>query len=197
MWRNADVLDFVGWLREHNDEQSFPGRKAGFYGLDLYSLHASIEAVLAYLDKGRSGRGEARPASLQLLRTFREGGPDLRYAAAWGSARTCEDAVVQEPDRASPPGIEYLQRDGQVAADAYFARNKTPRGSERGGILSQYVSARSFVLEPARQPHDGGSGVVRRASRQRAGCASQDRRLGAQFPISATPAPPRWVSAAN
>src|SRR5574338_685719 len=46
MWRNADVLDFVGWLRDHNDEQSYPERKAGFYGLDLYSLRASIEAVL-------------------------------------------------------------------------------------------------------------------------------------------------------
>src|SRR5678816_4811098 len=51
MWRNADVLDFVGWLREHNDEQIYADRKAGFYGLDLYSLHASIEAVLAYLGK--------------------------------------------------------------------------------------------------------------------------------------------------
>src|SRR6516164_3727346 len=49
MWRNADVLDFVGWLREHNDEQTTEDRKCGFYGLDLYSLHASIEAVLAYL----------------------------------------------------------------------------------------------------------------------------------------------------
>ena len=47
MWRNADVLDFVGWLREHNDQQAFEDRKCGFYGLDLYSLHASIEAVLA------------------------------------------------------------------------------------------------------------------------------------------------------
>src|SRR5205085_2265058 len=48
MWRNADVLDFVGWLREHNE--SLPrDRRTGIYGLDLYSLHASIEAVLAYL----------------------------------------------------------------------------------------------------------------------------------------------------
>src|SRR5688572_9044064 len=39
MWRNADVLDFVGWLREHNDGISDPSRKVGFYGLDLYSLH--------------------------------------------------------------------------------------------------------------------------------------------------------------
>src|SRR6516164_6680236 len=51
MWRNADVLDFVGWLRDHNDSVR-PGRpKVGFYGLDLYSLHASMAAVIAYLDK--------------------------------------------------------------------------------------------------------------------------------------------------
>src|SRR5438270_3303873 len=42
MWRNADVLDFVGWLKAHNDSQK-PDSKAGFYGLDLYSLHSSME----------------------------------------------------------------------------------------------------------------------------------------------------------
>src|SRR5438034_8637113 len=37
MWRNADVLDFVDWLREHNEGR--PGAsRTGFYGLDLYSL---------------------------------------------------------------------------------------------------------------------------------------------------------------
>ncbi|HEU5322868.1 MAG TPA: erythromycin esterase family protein, partial [Methylomirabilota bacterium] len=35
MWRNADVLDFVGWLRGHNDAAG--AAQAGFYGLDLYS----------------------------------------------------------------------------------------------------------------------------------------------------------------
>src|SRR3989475_2256532 len=51
MWRNADVLDFVGWLRDHNDHLSAGEPRVGFYGLDLYSLHASIHAVLDYLDK--------------------------------------------------------------------------------------------------------------------------------------------------
>jgi erythromycin esterase-like protein len=51
MWRNADVLDFVGWLRAHNDQFAGYGRKVGFYGLDLYSLYNSIQAVLRYLDK--------------------------------------------------------------------------------------------------------------------------------------------------
>jgi erythromycin esterase-like protein len=40
MWRNADVLDFVGWLRAHNDALRPERTKIGFYGLDLYSLHA-------------------------------------------------------------------------------------------------------------------------------------------------------------
>src|SRR5579864_2106376 len=51
MWRNADVLDFVGWLRAHNDSLSSGKSKTGFYGLDLYSLHTSIQAVLSYLEK--------------------------------------------------------------------------------------------------------------------------------------------------
>src|SRR6266699_7179126 len=51
MWRNADVLDFIGWLREYNDELPRGKYKTGFYGLDLYSLYASIEAVLRYLAK--------------------------------------------------------------------------------------------------------------------------------------------------
>jgi erythromycin esterase-like protein len=51
MWRNADVLDFVGWLRTHNDDLPESEPKVGFYGLDLYSLHTSIEAVLKYLSK--------------------------------------------------------------------------------------------------------------------------------------------------
>ena len=50
MWRNADVLDFVGWLRTHNDGVDDAERKVGFYGMDLYSLHASMEAVLRYLE---------------------------------------------------------------------------------------------------------------------------------------------------
>src|SRR5215212_1528802 len=50
MWRNADVLDFLGWLRAHNDARPSNAPKAGFYGLDLYSLYSSIEAVLGYLD---------------------------------------------------------------------------------------------------------------------------------------------------
>src|SRR5947209_7852025 len=49
MWRNTVGVDFVDWLRTHNDAISPTGRKAGFYGLDLYSLHTLMKAVMQYL----------------------------------------------------------------------------------------------------------------------------------------------------
>jgi hypothetical protein len=49
------VLDFVGWLRAHNHGAS---AKVGFYGLDLYSLHASLELVIGYLDATDPGAAQ-------------------------------------------------------------------------------------------------------------------------------------------
>src|SRR6185369_9806102 len=51
MWRNVDVAEFVEWLRARNAKPSASRRPAGFYGLDLYSLFTSMEAVVTYLDK--------------------------------------------------------------------------------------------------------------------------------------------------
>jgi erythromycin esterase-like protein len=50
MWRNTDVDAFLRWLRAHNEPLP-PERRAGFYGLDLYNLQASMRAVIDYLDR--------------------------------------------------------------------------------------------------------------------------------------------------
>jgi erythromycin esterase-like protein len=50
MWRNEEVRAFVDWLRTHN-APLIPAERTAFHELDLYSLYASIRAVLEYLDK--------------------------------------------------------------------------------------------------------------------------------------------------
>ena len=50
MWRNTLVLEFVDWLRKHNEGLARE-QQVGFYGLDMYSLYESIAAVLEYLDQ--------------------------------------------------------------------------------------------------------------------------------------------------
>lgn len=49
MWRNHDVTSFIEWLHGENACRAHPAR-VGFYGLDLYSMHASMRAVIAYLE---------------------------------------------------------------------------------------------------------------------------------------------------
>jgi erythromycin esterase-like protein len=120
MWRNADVLDFVGWLRTHNDSLANTAEKTGFYGLDLYSLHSSIEAVLNYLEK-------LDPSSAQRARQhyacFDHFGRDTEtygYAAGMGIESPCEQEVIRELTELRRREADYLQRDGQLAADEFF-----------------------------------------------------------------------------
>lgn len=52
MWRNKTVESFVEWLHDYNKtvpREYQPGKGAGFYGMDVYSMHASAEAVVNYL----------------------------------------------------------------------------------------------------------------------------------------------------
>tara|TARA_R110000787_G_scaffold220068_1_gene328791 strand:- start:9789 stop:11771 length:1983 start_codon:yes stop_codon:yes gene_type:complete len=58
MWANHSVLKFGRWLKAHNAKISTADKQVGFYGLDLYSLFSSIEAVLRYLEKVDPGTAE-------------------------------------------------------------------------------------------------------------------------------------------
>jgi len=49
MWANDSVLAFANWLKDHNRSVNSVEDVVGFYGLDLYNMFASIEAVLDYL----------------------------------------------------------------------------------------------------------------------------------------------------
>lgn len=49
MWRNREFDKFIRWMREHNSNRPYE-RMCGFYGLDLYNLSASMQAVIDFLD---------------------------------------------------------------------------------------------------------------------------------------------------
>jgi erythromycin esterase-like protein len=120
MWRNADVLDFVGWLRNHNDTSKNSTRKVGFYGLDLYSLHASMAAVIAYLDKvdnAAAGRARRRYACFE---AYGEDGQSYGFAAGLHLGATCEKEVINQLVELRRNSSEYALRDGRLAEDDYF-----------------------------------------------------------------------------
>lgn len=95
MWRNTVVAEFVGWLRRYNDAQD-DEHKVGFYGMDLYSLSTSIEAVLAYLDRIDPLAAKRARYRYACFDHFAEDTQAYGYAAAFGLRKTCEDEVVQQ-----------------------------------------------------------------------------------------------------
>ena len=120
MWRNADVLDFVGWLREHNDARSPGALKTGFYGLDLYSLHASLEAVMQYLrvvDPEAARRAAIRYGCFD---RFGDDPQEYGYATTLGMSQSCEAEVVAQLVDLRRAAGEYARRDGRIAQDDLF-----------------------------------------------------------------------------
>jgi len=121
MWRNADVLDFVGWLRHHNDLLP-PGKiRAGFYGLDLYSLHESISAVLQYLEKVDP---EAARRARYRYSCFDHFGEDVQrygYAAEFGLTRSCENEVIEQLVELRKKAVELSERNGLPDDELFFA----------------------------------------------------------------------------
>ncbi len=126
MWRNADVLDFVGWLRTHNAAQPVEAR-AGFYGLDLYSLRTSMQAVLAYLDKVDPDAARRARTRYGCFDQFGEEMQEYGYAAAAGLHPTCEREVVSQLLDLHHRRVEYASRDGRVARDEFFFAEQNAR----------------------------------------------------------------------
>lgn len=120
MWRNADVVDFVSWLRAYNDARGPKEFQAGFYGLDLYSLFSSADAVIQYLERiDPSAAAHAR----EHYACFDYFGPDAEsYAMALqsGLAASCEDDVVAVLVNMVKRAADAVKRFGPSAADASF-----------------------------------------------------------------------------
>lgn len=119
MWRNADVLEFIGWLRAHNDTCS-ADRRVGFYGLDLYSLRASIQAVLAYLSKVDPDAAQRARRRYGCFDQYGDEPQEYGRAATFGLTPGCEREVLAELVELQRHRVAYASRDGRVAADDFF-----------------------------------------------------------------------------
>jgi erythromycin esterase-like protein/predicted phosphoribosyltransferase len=126
MWRNTDVAAFISWLRAHNDTQAAE-RRVGFYGLDLYSLRASMNAVLAYLAKVDPDAARRARARYACCDQFGEEPQTYGYATEFGLTPTCEREVVTALVELQRQRAAYTSRDGRVARDEFFYAEQNAR----------------------------------------------------------------------
>lgn len=126
MWRNTDVVDFVGWLRDYNDTRPAAGR-AGFYGLDLYSLFSSIDAVIRYLDRVDPEAARRARSRYGCFDHFEQDSQAYGYAATSGLAESCEGEVVAQLVELRQAAARHAARDGRTAEDEFFFAEQNAR----------------------------------------------------------------------
>jgi protein-L-isoaspartate(D-aspartate) O-methyltransferase len=118
MWRNAEVHDFVEWLRFWNADLRDPARQAGFYGLDLYSLFTSIAAVLRYLDEVDPDTAVLARCRYACLTPWERDPAVYGRAALTGQYRTCAEPVTRMLRDMMERRLEYAVHDGERFLDA-------------------------------------------------------------------------------
>ena len=148
MWANEEILEFAEWLRQYNvglpEEE-----RIGFYGLDVYSLWESMEAVIEYLERVDP---EAVDTARRAYECFEPYGEDVReYARATAFVPTsCEDEVVEMLSKLGNRLPEY--RDEPESRLSAEQNALVVRGAERyyramvgGGSYSWNVRDRHMV----------------------------------------------------
>ena len=92
MWANEEVVDFTRWLRARNSTVD-ESRRAGFHGLDVYSLWESLREILTYL---REHDPQQVPAALAAYSCFEPCSEDAQQYG-WATRMvpaSCENEVI-------------------------------------------------------------------------------------------------------
>ncbi|CAM3488440.1 Protein-L-isoaspartate O-methyltransferase [Bordetella sputigena] len=117
MWRNTDVEAFVEWLHAYNGVLQ-PDQRAGFYGLDLYSMSASIAAVLSYLDQADPDAARIARERYGCLMPWQKDPRVYARAVASDGFRQCEQAVLRQLGDLLDKRLEYAAQDADSFLDA-------------------------------------------------------------------------------
>jgi protein-L-isoaspartate(D-aspartate) O-methyltransferase len=144
MWRNVEVAGFVDWLRARN-AALHPSEHAGFFGLDIYNMNASIAAVIEYLDRfDPDAAAVARERYGCLTPWQRDPATYGRAALTTGYAK-CERPVLLALRDLLGKQLDYEVQDRDSFLDA--AQNaRLVASAERYYRAMYYASAESWNL---------------------------------------------------
>lgn len=141
MWANWEVAALAEWLREHNNLRNTP-QKAGFYGLDVYSLWESLDQIVNYLGHTDGQAAEAARKAINCFEPFNRDPQFYAHATAFVPT-DCEKEVIEMLQRVSGQRMftDDPEQDFNTRQNALVAANaeKYYRAMVRGGASSWNV----------------------------------------------------------
>ncbi|MFP4059324.1 MAG: erythromycin esterase family protein [Bacteroidales bacterium] len=93
MWANWEIASLMDWLKEFNKEKSYE-KQAGFYGLDVYSLWESLDAILDYLRKNDPDALKTAENAMECFEPYDMEGSEYASATTAFVPESCEEEVL-------------------------------------------------------------------------------------------------------
>jgi erythromycin esterase-like protein len=144
MWRNTDVEAFLLWLRQRNARKPREQR-AGFYGLDLYNLSASMRAVIDYLDSVDPEMAKIARRRYGCLTPWQDAPQTYGRESLHSGYARCEEGVIAMLREMCEREMSYTSEDGESFLDA-TQNARLVRDAERYYRIMYYGSAESWNL---------------------------------------------------
>jgi protein-L-isoaspartate(D-aspartate) O-methyltransferase len=117
MWRNKEVDAFIQWMRRHNEKRA-PEQRAGFFGLDIYNMSASIRAVIDYLDKVDPNAARVARERYGCLTPWQRDPATYGRAALTTGYAKCEGPTTAMLHDLFAKQMQYRSKDGEDFLDA-------------------------------------------------------------------------------
>lgn len=96
MWRNTEMVAFVEWLRTYNRDLPASEPKVGLYGIDLYSLRASMKAVIRCLAAVDPAAAEAARTRYACFDRFGESGQVYGFMTGLKGVGSCQEPAMAQ-----------------------------------------------------------------------------------------------------
>ncbi len=93
MWANWEIISLADWMKNHNTGLPL-NKRAGFYGLDVYSLWESLESIMKYLERTDSKALKVAEEAFRCFEPYREDEGHSYAKASRFVPALCRDEVV-------------------------------------------------------------------------------------------------------
>ena len=101
MWANKEMIELIEWLKEYNNTilnqqrlSTSLDKQVGFYGLDLYSLWESMEAIINYLKKVDSSALKDALEAYNCFEPYNKNVEEYAHATTF-VPQNCENEIIE------------------------------------------------------------------------------------------------------
>jgi erythromycin esterase-like protein len=127
VWRNAEAVELVEWLRAYNDTIPDAAARVGFFGLDLYSARASMQSVVRCLDRIDPAAAQRARLRYACFDSFGDDPQHYGYATSLGLSGDGETEVLRQLSAQCADLESRLHRDGVASGDELFYAQQNAR----------------------------------------------------------------------